>query len=289
MRDTLDVMSEVRFVTSVFHATDFSESSQIAFEHALAVAVRCKGELTILHADHDARVEDSFEQFPAVRATLERWGYLEASSPQSAVFDRLDVRVRKINLQQRSPVAAAHHYLDQFHTDLVVLATEGRDGLPAWLRPSVAERMARETRSMTLFVQRGVEGFVDAESGAIALSRILVPVAHEPAAQPALTCAARIARLVETPVEIVVFHVGQDQMPIVGKLQDPQLVYREERGHGHVVDEIERAVREFDSDVVVMTTDGRDGFLGAMGQGSHTERVVRLAACPVLSIPIMDF
>jgi nucleotide-binding universal stress UspA family protein len=77
-------------------------------------------------------------------------------------------------------------------------------------------------------------------------------------------------------------------MPIIGKLQDPRLVFREERGRGQVVDEIERAVRDLDTDIVVMTTDGRDGFLGAMGRGSHTERVVRLAACPVLSIPVME-
>jgi nucleotide-binding universal stress UspA family protein len=141
---------------------------------------------------------------------------------------------------------------------------------------------------MTLFVQQDVSGFVDRTTGTIALSRILVPVAHAPAAQPALACATRMAKLVDTPVEIVVFHVGQDPMPIIGKLQDPQLVFREERGRGQVVDEIERAVRDFDTDIVVMTTDGRDGFLGAMGRGSHTERVVRLAACPVLSIPVME-
>jgi nucleotide-binding universal stress UspA family protein len=280
-------MPAAPFVTSVFHPTDFSESSQFAFNHALAVTVRCKGELAILHAGVDAP-DHAFEHFPAVRGTLERWGHLSASSPQSAVFDELGVRIKKISLHQRSPVQAAHDYLEERHADLVVLATEGRDGLPAWLKPSVAERLARETRSMTLFVQRDVSGFVDRDNGTIALSRILVPVAHAPTAQPALACATRIARLVETPVEIVVFHVGQDPMPIIGTLQDPLLVFREERGHGQVVAEIERAVRDFGTDIVVMTTDGRDGFLGAMGRGSHTERVVRLAACPVLSIPVMD-
>jgi nucleotide-binding universal stress UspA family protein len=35
-----------------------------------------------------------------------------------------------------------------------------------------------------------------------------------------------------------------------------------------------------------MATNGRDGFLGTIGRGSHTERVVRQAPCPVLSVPV---
>jgi len=281
-------MSEAPFVTSLFHPTDFADASEVAFDHALAMAVRCKGELTILHADPAVHGDDAFDHFPAVRRTLSRWGYLPPSSPESAVFDRLAVRIKKISLRARSPVVAAHDYLNEFHTDLIVLATEGREGLPAWLKPSLAEQMARETRSMTLFVQRDVSGFVRRDSGNISIARILVPVAHTPVAQPAVASATRLARLVDTPVEIVVLHVGQDPMPFIGELQDPQLTFREERSRGHVVDEIERVVRDLDVDVVVMTTDGRDGFLGAMGRGSHTERVVRMAACPVLAIPVMN-
>lgn len=279
-------MSWIPYVTSVFHPTDFSAASGLAFEHALAIAVQCKAELTILHAGAEGLAEDEFEHFPAVRRTLERWGLLAPFSPESAVFDRLGVRIKKVSRQQRNPIAAVHAYLAEFATDLVVLATEGREGLPAWLKPSVAERVARDTRSMTLFVQEGVEGFVEPAKGAIRLSRVLVPLAHVPDAQPAVASAERVSRLVETPVEIVLFHVGDDPMPVVGKLQDPRLRFREERGHGPVVSEIDRAVREIDADLIVMTTDGRDGVLGAMGRGSHTERVVRQAACPVLAVPV---
>ena len=279
-------MSNSRFVNSVFHPTDFSDSSLVAFDHALAVTVRCRGELSILHAGHDVQDGDPFEHFPAVRTTLERWGRLDPISPRSAVFDQLDVRIRKVNLQQLSAVGAAHLHLDAVPTDLVVLATEGRDGLPAWLKPSTAERIARAANSMTLFVQQDVRGFVNRDDGSFALARILVPIAHAPAAQPALAAATRLATLVDTPVEVILFHIGDDAMPVVAKVHDPQITFVEERGRGNVIDAIERAVREFDTDVVVMTTDGRDGFLGAMGRGSHTERVVRHAACPVLSIPV---
>ena len=35
-----------------------------------------------------------------------------------------------------------------------------------------------------------------------------------------------------------------------------------------------------------MTTDGRDGILGALGRGSHTEQVVRRVDRPVLCVPV---
>jgi nucleotide-binding universal stress UspA family protein len=276
----------VPFVHSILHPTDFSHSSLVAFDHALALAVRCRGELTVLHAGVE-EADHPFEHFPAVRATLQRWGYLDAGSRSSAVFDRLGVRIRKVNLENRSPLEAAHRYLDKGDTDLVALATEGRDGMPAWLRPSTAERIARHTRSMSLFVQQGVRGFVDHATGRLSLSRILVPVAHDPDAQTAVIAAVRLAGLISTPVEIVLFHVGEDPMPAVTTPHDPRLTFRAEHGHGDIVDEVDRAVRELQADLAVMATDGRDGFLGAIGRGSHTERAVRQCACPVLAVPVV--
>ena len=37
--------------------------------------------------------------------------------------------------------------------------------------------------------------------------------------------------------------------------------------------------------LIVMTTDGRNGFLDAL-RGSHSERVLHAAACPLLTIPV---
>ena len=38
------------FIESVFPPTDFSPASEIAFAHALAIALVCEAELDILHA-----------------------------------------------------------------------------------------------------------------------------------------------------------------------------------------------------------------------------------------------
>ncbi len=279
-------MSEPAFVETVFHPTDFSEASHVAFAHALAVALLRQTRLTILHSGRDFLAEDEWSKFPAVRKTLESWGCLEPGSPRSAIRDQLDVTVRKVNLRSRSPATAIIDFLTEHDTDLIVLATEGREGVPGWLRSSVAERVARETRTMTLFVPAQGHGFVDPKTGAIHLSRVLLPVTGAPSAQPALDYAARAARIAGEPVEFVLLHVGDGPMPGLARPEDPAFRFREERRSGDVSDEIVRAAQELGADLIAMTTDGRDGFLGALGRGSHTERVVRSAPCPVLAVPV---
>ena len=53
---------------------------------------------------------------------------------------------------------------------------------------------------------------------------------------------------------------------------------------GNVIDAILETARTEDADLIVMATDGRDGFLDAF-RGSHSERVLRQAPCPLLAIP----
>jgi len=279
-------MQEPIFVSSVFHPTDFSEGSHLAFAHALAVALLRETDLTILHVGRDFLAEDEWTKFPAVRRTLESWGCLEPGSPRSAVLEELNIRVKKVNLRGLRPAAAISKYAAEHEIDLIVLATHGRDGLPGWLAPSVAERVARETRLMTLFVPTDGRGFVNPRDGSIHIARILIPVAHEPSAQSALAYASRLARIAAKPVELVLLHVGEGPAPSLPQPDDPQLRFRVEQRSGDVIDEIERAARELDVDLIAMTTDGRDGFLGVLGRGSHTERLVRRTPGPVLAVPV---
>ena len=81
---------EQPFVNSILHPSDFTLASENAFAHALALSLIRQTKLTILHAGDS---KDSWTRFPAVRQTLERWGYLEKNSPRSAVFEELRVRL----------------------------------------------------------------------------------------------------------------------------------------------------------------------------------------------------
>jgi nucleotide-binding universal stress UspA family protein len=270
------------FVDSVFHPSDFSAASENAFAHALALALVRKTTFTILHTD-ESRYD--WQKFPAVRTTLERWGVLQPDSPRSAVFKQLAVRIKKVGLKSRTPLEAILHYLDKHPTDLIVLATEGRSGVPRWLQPSMAERIAERSRTMTLFVPEQSRGFVSSKDGTLALQRILVPVDQRPSPLPALEYTARIAGTLGTPVKITLLHVG-DPVPLPGSLmpQIPGCSWQQEHRQGEVVDELIKAAREHRADLIVMTTAGHEGILDAL-RGSVTQQVLRHAPCPLLAIP----
>jgi len=277
--------SGVPLVQSVFHPTDFTEASRNAFAHALAIALLRKTQLTILHAGADPRSDETWTQFPEVRETLERWGLLEPGSPRKAVFDELELRVRKVAVLAKSPLSAILGYLEKHPTDLIVLATRGREGLPRWIQPSVAEPLARRSRTMTLFVPRGVEGFVSLDDGSFSLRQILLPVDHQPEAEAAVRFATRAARVMgRNGAEITLLHVGDGEPPALSLPEDPAWSWREVRRHGNVVDEILREAEQRSADLIAMVTAGHQGILDAF-RGSTTEQVLRQASCPVLAVP----
>lgn len=281
--------TKIPFVDSVFHPSDFSQTSENAFAHALAIALLRKSEFTILHAGGEPTGGQAWRQFPAVRATLERWGLLEPGSPQSAVFEELEVRIQKVNLITKRPYVSIRDHLKHNPTDLIVLATEGRAGMPRWINPSGAEKLARESRTKTLFVPKGAKGFVSAENGDLSLKKVLVPVDARPDPKAALVYASRAAggMMVDEMVEINLLHIGN-----AGDM--PRVRYPEEAGNctwntlsreGNVVDGIIGTAKEISADMIVMATLGHEGFLDAL-RGSVTEQVVRQSPCPVLTVPV---
>jgi len=265
-------------VRSVFHPTDFSKASHTAFAHALVIALLRQTRLAILHAHDDS---NDWTRYPGVRETLEKWGLLAPGSPRSAVFDELAIRVTKI-ASEGNASSATLEYIEEAQPDLVVLGTQGRSGLASWLQPSRAQRIARRSRSMTLFVPAEGRPFVDPETGRITIRRILLPFDRKPDANETLVRATRVANILgDDEVEIELLHVGEG-MPPITKPEGEGWRYRETVQSGPIVETILARARE--ADLIVMATDGRDGVLDAF-RGSFTERVVPEAPCPVLAVP----
>ena len=278
---TSSFIYDAAFVRSVFHPSDFSSASENAFAHALAIAFLRSTELTILHAGGSTK---DWRLFPAVRQTLERWGLLEEGTRQNQVFEELSVRVKKVKVRGDNPVPGTLKYLAEHPTDLIVLATEGRDGLQKWLKPSMAERIALKSETKTLFVPNKARGFVSRSNGEITLKRILVPVASHPSPLPALEYAARAAQFTGDETAIRLFYVGEAAaMPVMSMPEAPGVRLEIESRPGAVVAEIlieaGKAV-----DLIVMSTAGHEGFLDAL-RGSVTEQVLRHCSCPLLAVP----
>lgn len=274
-----------RFSPRIFHPTDFSVASEVAFAHALKLALVQRAELRIMHIGK-APQYSRWLGFPEVRNTLSRWGLLPAGSPRAAVA-RLGMKVEKILIPRGNPATGILAHLEEYPADLVVLATHQRRGPARWMHQAVAAPVSRTSRAMALFVPPKVPGFVSLEDGAVRLERILIPVDQRPHPGAAVQAIARLCECLGLPqVSFTFLHVGEHKN--VPELHPPQRAgwqWKSVRREGEVVSQILRVMDDIGAELIAMATQGEKGFLDAL-RGSTTERVVRKARCPVLAIPM---
>jgi len=279
--------SLVPVLQQVFHPSDFTPASEPAFVHALKAALVAKADLTILHVSPTRELE--WTEFPGVRATLERWGLLPKHSSQADV-SKLGIGVKKVQTTHDDPVESVTAYLNTHNTDLIVLATDQHKGKVQWLSKSVAAPIARKSHQMTLFLPKGVDGFVSVRDGSISLRSILIPVATSPPAQAAVQAAVRIVSQLNCPSGVfTLLHVGDKKdMPDVRLPELPGWSWNTVVRTGDVVDVITETALEVKAGLIALTTEGRHGFLDAL-RGSHSERILQKAPCPLLAIPASGF
>ena len=275
-----------RAFSSILHPTDFSVSSHAAFEHALKIAVANRSRFNISHVEKEKADGPAWIEFPQIRETLEGWGVLPEGSSRRDVGDKLGVHVKKVDRISKTPLEAIVGFLEREHADLIVLSTEGREGLPRWLRPSFSEALVRRALVSTLFVPAGARGFVSHESGAVKLERILVPMDHKPRPDVGIDVVGGLLRSLNasTPWIDALFVGDTSRTPSINPPQGLNCSFERTVRSGKPVDEILRRAEEMEADLIVTVTEGHHGFLDAL-RGSTTEQIVRRAPCPVLAVP----
>jgi nucleotide-binding universal stress UspA family protein len=270
-------------LNSVFHPSDFSEGSEIAFQHALRIALALGAKLNIMHVDTDQDAD--LGDFPGIRATLERWHLIPEGSPKSAV-EQLGIEVSKVIASSDKPVEACLDYLRTHPAGLVVLATHRYEGHMRWLQERVGEPIAREAGEMTLFVPHGVPGFVAREDGSVSLGEILIPIAAKPSPAPAVEAAVLMMRALGLASGTMhLLHVGPAAAaPAVNIPDQPGWTVNRITAQGNPDEAIVETAEAVAADLIVMTTEGPHGFLDGL-RGSTCQRVMRRARCPVMSLP----
>lgn len=273
-------MSTERTIKHIFHPTDLSRSSEVAFHHALRLAVEARASLTILHVGSDT---ESWDEMPHVRRTLKKWGLLKDEN-DTEEFLTLGMKIRKLMVGAGDPLKACKEYLEDHPTDLVVLATHQDSGRMGWLKQKVAEPLVRAVGEATLLVPSECPGFVHPKTGAVGLRRILLPIASDPDPAQAVRAATLVSRhLGSGEMEFTLLYVGA-----TADMPTPELPVRDGwkwdriAREGDIVETILAVEKEIKADLIVMATKGHDGFLDAL-RGSTTERVLRGASCPMLT------
>ena len=267
----------------IVHPTDFSEASAEAFVHALRIALAAKCTLSILHVA-ETHAADEWGSFPRVRQTLAHWGLMHGDESPAAIAAKTGVKVVKAELKPQEPIHAILRYIAKHPAELMVLATEARRGVERLLRGSVAEDLARELLTPTLFVPAQARGFVDPRRGELSLRHALIPIDHHPKPSAAITATLGFAQLLAGDAsDTRLLHIGR-RPPSVEHNPDPHRSRPVELRQGEVVDTIVTEATNWPADLIGMPTAGREGFLDAL-RGSTTERVIRQAPCPVLAVP----
>jgi nucleotide-binding universal stress UspA family protein len=274
-----DLPRPARFI---LHPTDFSESSQLAFAHALRLAISNEANLSLLHVGKDSH--HGWELFPPIRGTLESWGLLESGTRRSQLRDQLGIGIEKVIAEDRDVVEAIRGFFDRRPIDFMVLATSGRDGLASWLKPSTAEKIAHRVSVPTLFVPANCHGCVDPKTGTVTMKHVLVPVDHQPRADAAVARGLRaISVYGGDQADLTLLHVGDSTFPDVD-LPDGDWNVRYSTRGGDPAAGILGAADELEANLVVMVTEGSHGFFDVL-RGSTTDQVLRHSRCPVLAIP----
>ena len=274
----------VPFVQSVFHPTDFSSASEKAFMHALVVSLNRKTSLTLLNVVGPDEAMDLFHEFPGVRQYLEKWGLLPEGSHRSDVYGKLGVKVRKVNLRSGNVYKAALEYLKRHPNDLMVLSTKTSFKKP---EVSIAQKLSRTSKTMTLFVPESARGFVDRENGSVNVRRIMVAVDTKPVPKAAMTYAMRAAQAFagnDDPAEITLVHVGEQYDFATYTSENGSFQMKNKLLDGPVVSALTDEVREGNYDLVIMTTEGRNGILDIF-KGSVTEQILKGIEAPLLAVP----
>jgi nucleotide-binding universal stress UspA family protein len=268
--------------STILHPTDFSDASMDAFAHALRIALAARASLFILHVE--ANPAEDADQFPRVRTMLAEWGLMNANEPISAIHSRLGIRVAKADVYAPTPAEGVTRFLERHPADLIVLATEARQGLARLLHGSTAERLAREAKTPALFVPAKAQNFVDPKRGEVRLRRVLIPVDYKPKPVQAVGTILRFAHLLGgISVDEKLLHIGKEA-PAVPRHGEPERPIAVTLRHGDPVERILEVANDWRPDLIGMATAGHRSVLDAL-RGSTTERVLRQAPCPVLTVP----
>lgn len=283
--------------------TDFSESADHALPHAVELCGRFDAELIALH------VRTLFTDDP----NNPEHHFLNVQEYESYLRKEIDKTTRHLDTslslhteltRSVSPASGILDYIAEHEIDLTVMGTHGRSALTHLFLGSVAEKVVRHAPCPVLTVGPERDGYRQNPS----YQKILVAFDFSEHARLAARNALEIARrfdarvhvlyVLEQEVHPAFFEIWkqtvQKDLPeiarsareslekAVGTADVRQLDVHVKTGDGKAHSEIVRFAQAEEIDLIVMGTHGLSGA-EHMLLGSTTERVVRIAPCPVLT------
>ncbi len=296
----------------VIFPTDFSPYSDNALHYAVALTKKYDGTVHCCHVVDRSAVDGGGAEGPYGMQTAET-SYVE--SVEKHAQEELEkvatvIRAKGAETDTRSivgdPAADVVAYAAEMSADLVVMATHGRSGFDRFLFGSTCEKVLRQSTVPVLAVKQDEHQFVNPKDETIALRKVLCPIDLTGFSRQVLPYAAEISR--QFGATLLLVHVVDQWMDYTDFITDSQLEIQRHRLE-HAQAELKKMAedlqplsvetrvvtgvphretttiaKEENVDLIVLTTHGRSGFVHAV-LGSVTEKVLRSASCPVLTVP----
>ena len=296
-------------INKILFPTDFSSCSKQALTHAIFFAKKYQAELYILH------VITLFKGYPYNQPN-DFPGIEEVQNKLSEIADVKMKEVINIHGSGALKIVKAEHqqgisetpvildYADANDIDLIVMGTHGRRGLGHLFLGSVAEEVVRLSKCPVFTVRETKE-----PKQIKAFQKILVPIDFSDHSKEALSYAKEIANTYGAQLQL--FHVIEETIhpafSLSGKSSIFELVpgiaedcrqrmeqmLKETEGPvvnseiivkgGHAANDIIKFTKDNLTDLIVIATHGLTGIEHFL-LGSVTEKVVRMAQCPVFAL-----
>ncbi len=295
-------------IKKILLPTDFFPCANQALDHALYLARKYGAEFHMLHAIvlHDDDPHNPAAHIVNLEEIHDRLKELAEANMNAAIRERDDGGV-KILMEQRRGVSAADvilTYADDEEIDLIVMGTHGRRGLGHLLLGSVSEEVVRMADCPVLTIREKAE-----QQDIDDVSRILVPLDFSEHANNGLRHAKELAatygakldlmHVIEEMVQPAFYEMAGVPPDMVRSARrqksrdEMERLFRKAGGPDVPVDyfvvtgkasqDIVEFAREAEIDLIVIATHGLTGIQHLL-LGSITEKVVRMAPCPVFTV-----
>lgn len=279
-------------ISHVLVPTDLSEGGVTALRYARFLSDHLASRLTVMHAAPVIYPVDVMGELPSLYATVmpEHLNRLEAEV-RSYAAPAMEGREFEVYVCTGQPVSMIVQAAEARNADLLVMGTHALRGWRRAILGSVTEGVLHSTRWPVLTVSSLHR--MPVMHGEVGITKIVCPVNFSEVAHEALTHAAWLAELLSA--EVVVVHViepGQESDIAADEARvrewvAPELrnlfTFRELVLRGGAAERVLDCVDDIGADLLVIGAQHRL-FRDSTVIGATTERLVRFASCPVLTV-----
>lgn len=274
---------------------DFSDASRAALEYAKSIAETFDSELVLMHVSPNVA-----EAYTALMPDFPNYG----AAREEDLVEQLNEftgdwagRFKKV-IRVGTPYLEILEYAQNEPFDLIILGAKGLSKFERLFLGATGDKVTRKAECPVLTVHAKPEG--------LPIKRILLPTDFSPLSYAVLPIVAAIAEKYRAEINLLhVVELGHQLDPktqsreydffekLKSKLEEqwdlPQAFNAIEtkkfiRHHiGSAGYGIMEFAQDWEIDLIAMATHGRTGFSKVL-MGSVTEKVIKIAPCPVLSV-----